>query len=193
DLRIERERQEGIAAQGASEHAQRCVLVTCTRPGIDQESTSMSETSESSSPAPAPATKARPKRAKRPREPWDRTWLRVAASALCGVFMFMGAPDPDICGLGFIGWVPWVWSFEGLSPKRAFLVGWVAGFVAVFVGHFWMTELLTRFAGLPDTISIPILALFALFHGMQWGVPAAVIVWLRRRTARRSAWAAPMA
>src|SRR5690606_5633804 len=37
------------------------------------------------------------------------------------------------------------------------------------------------------------LALFALFHGMQWGVPAAVIVWLRRRTARRSAWAAPMA
>ena len=133
------------------------------------------------------------KKSKKPREPWDRPLLRVAASALCGVFMFMGSPDTNMWWLGFIAWVPWMWSFEGLNPKRAFLVGWVAGFVAVFVGHFWMTELLTRFAGLPDAISIPILALFALFHGLLWGVPAALLTWLRRRTGRRSVWAAPMA
>ena len=88
-------------------------------------------------------------------EPRQRTFLRLAAAFLSGCCMWAGVPDMDLWWLGFIGWIPWLWAIQGLSPKRAFLYGMFTGTVALFVGFFWLTELLTRFAGFGMALAIP--------------------------------------
>lgn len=119
------------------------------------------------------------RRAARP--PWDRFWLRAAASALTGVFMVLGVPETSFWWLGFFAWVPLLWAIEGLTPRRALLMGLICGQTAIFFGFFWMTELLTRFAGLPQAIATPIHFLFAAYHGLMWAIPAMLIAWLRQR------------
>jgi apolipoprotein N-acyltransferase len=96
--------------------------------------------------------------------------------------MVLGCPDYDLWWLGFVAWVPWLASFEGATPRRAFLYGWLCGTITVFWGFFWLSDLLTRFADFNMWLAVPVTLLFALWQGLLWALPAAMIVWLRRRT-----------
>ncbi len=124
--------------------------------------------------------------------PTRDTLARASASALSGNLMWMAAPDLNWWWLSFIAWIPWLWSIRDLGPKRAFMIGWISGLFSVFVGFFWMTELLTRFAGFPIAAAIPIHLLFAGFQGLQWAIPAALLAWLQRRTGRSTLLLAPL-
>lgn len=124
---------------------------------------------------------------------WKRLGLKVAASAATGFMMVFGSPDYFLWWLGFFAWLPWLWAIEGEKPMRALLIGWVAGFIAVFVGYNWLTELLSRFAGMGRPAALGVHAIFALWHGLQWGISAALVNWARRRTGRGVLLIVPLA
>lgn len=122
---------------------------------------------------------------------WD-PW-RILAAAATGASMWISAPNMDIWWLAFFGWVPLLWAIHDRPAKHAFFYGWIAGFVSVFVGFYWMTELLTRFAGFGQFGGSGITALFALWLGLQWAVPAAITAFLCQRTGRSTLLIFPMA
>jgi len=106
--------------------------------------------------------------------------------------MVLASPNQNLWWLGFIGWIPWLAMMEGVKPKTAFWYGWLTGIITVFWGFIWLTELLTRFAGFTGTPAYGIHLLFAAAQGLQWAIPAALIVWLRRRTGRDVLLLAPL-
>lgn len=113
---------------------------------------------------------------------WDP--LRLLAAAATGSAMWISAPDMDVWWLGFIGWVPLLWAMHERPAKHAFFYGWLAGFVSVFVGFFWMTELLTRFAGFGSVGAAGVAAIFALALGLLWAGSA----WITSVLCRRSGY-----
>ncbi len=151
----------------------------------------------------APAEPARQSPAKPPRvalrgpAPPERPRLfdplRLLAAAATGSAMWISAPNLDIWWLAFVGWVPLLWAIHGRPAKHAFVYGWVAGFVSVFVGFFWMSELLTRFAGFGMLMAAVITGLFALWLGLIWAVSAWVTAWLTQRSGRSTLLIYPMA
>jgi apolipoprotein N-acyltransferase len=107
--------------------------------------------------------------------------------------MWISAPDWDIWWVALFGWVPLLWAIHERPRRHAFVYGWIAGFVAVFVGFFWMSELLTRFAGFGLPAAAAITGLFALVLGLQWAIPAWLTTLLRERSGRDTWLIFPMA
>jgi apolipoprotein N-acyltransferase len=117
---------------------------------------------------------------------------RLLAAVACATCMVLGSPDVSWWWLGLVGWVPWLYAIEGLRPKQAFWVGWLCGTITVFWGFIWLTQLLDKFAGFGLAPRLGIHLLFAAFQGLQWALPAALLVWLRRRTGRGVLLLAPL-
>jgi apolipoprotein N-acyltransferase len=88
----------------------------------------------------------------------------------------------DIWLLGFLAWVPLFAACEGCRPRGALFYGWLTGTFTVFWGFFWLTELLTKFAGFGYVISVPITLLFAAYHGLLWGFAMMLTTWLTQRS-----------
>jgi apolipoprotein N-acyltransferase len=122
---------------------------------------------------------------------WD-PW-RLLAAAATGSAMWISAPNMDIWWLAFVGWVPLLWAIHDRPRRHAFYYGWLAGFVSVFVGFFWMSELLTRFAGFGVPAAAAITGVFALFLGLMWALPSWITNLLRERTGRSTLLIFPMA
>ena len=93
-------------------------------------------------------------------------FLRAAAMAGCGVLAVLANPPYDLWWLSFVLWWPWLWAIEGLTPRRAFFYGWIAGIVGIAWGFFWINELLIRFSGFPFALSVPVVLLFAVWYAM---------------------------
>lgn len=113
---------------------------------------------------------------------WDP--LRLLAAVATGSAMWISAPDIDVWWLGFIGWVPLLWAIHERPATHALFYGWLAGFVSVYVGFFWMTELLTRFAGFGSVGAAGVAAIFAAALGLLWAVSA----WMTNALCRRSGY-----
>jgi apolipoprotein N-acyltransferase len=107
-----------------------------------------------------------------------RLWL----CALSVVGMVLCVANYDIWLLGFVAWVPLYAACEGTRPRGALFYGWFTGTFTVFWGFFWLTELLTKFAGFGYLVSLPITLLFASYHGLLWGFAMMLTTWLTRRS-----------
>ena len=135
--------------------------------------------------------RARPSVRGGPARLWDPP--RILAAIATGSSMWLSAPDINLWWLALFGWVPLLWAIHDRPRRHAFFYGWIAGFAAVFVGFFWMGELLTRFAGFNVVEAAAITGLFALVLGLQWALPAWLTTLLRERTGRSTLLIFPMA
>ncbi|MBK8237970.1 MAG: apolipoprotein N-acyltransferase [Deltaproteobacteria bacterium] len=106
---------------------------------------------------------------------------RVLLAGLSAVGMVLSCPNYDQFWLGFVMWIPYFAAIEGLSARRAFRYGWLVGIITVFWGFFWMSQLLVKFADFSVPAATPVTFLFALWHGLLWGLSALVITKLRAR------------
>lgn len=109
-------------------------------------------------------------------------WQRLGLSCLSAVCMVLACPTFNIWWLGFVAWVPMLIAIEGARPKAALFYGWVVGFITVFWGFFWMTDLMTRFAMFPLAAAAAVAALFAAYQGLLWGFAALLIVVVQQRS-----------
>jgi apolipoprotein N-acyltransferase len=79
-----------------------------------------------------------------------------------------GALEP----LAFVCLVPLLWALRGLSRKKAFAAGLLAGIV-FFNGTFWWVNVaMTSFGGMPNWLSIPALQLLVLYCAGHWALAA---------------------
>ncbi|MBC8073000.1 MAG: hypothetical protein IAG13_32055, partial [Deltaproteobacteria bacterium] len=107
---------------------------------------------------------------------------RLALVGVSVIGMVLSCPDWDQFWMAYLMWVPWFAAMEGLPPRKAFGYAWLVGIVTVFWGFFWMSELLTKFAGFPMAAAVPITLLFAMWHGLLWGLSGWLTMHARART-----------
>ncbi|WP_437873084.1 apolipoprotein N-acyltransferase [Sorangium sp. So ce363] len=107
--------------------------------------------------------------------------LAYALAALSGLFYFLGFPGMDLWPISFFGLVPLIVALRGQTPRRAALLGWIAGFVMTMTGFYWLLEMLRVFSGFPTILC----ALFmAILCGYQAG-RIALCGWLYGRAEAR--------
>jgi len=78
--------------------------------------------------------------------------MAAGLAGASGVLYFLSFPGLDIWPLGFVALVPLRIALVGQTPKRAFWIGWLSGFVMSSLGFYWMVEMLRKFSGFPNFI-----------------------------------------
>jgi apolipoprotein N-acyltransferase len=74
--------------------------------------------------------------------------------------------------LAFLCLVPLLFAMRGLSTKKAFAAGLLAG-VVFFNGTFWWVNVaMTTFGGMPNYLSVPALELLILYCAVHWALGA---------------------
>src|SRR5512135_3825712 len=101
-----------------------------------------------------------------------------------GVLGFLGYVGFDQFYLEWICLVPILWAIEGQPPKRAFLLGWVAGIVGHGGGFYWIVTLLREFADASWPLAILALLALAAANGLIFAFWA----WGTRRITRDTGW-----
>ena len=102
--------------------------------------------------------------------------IRLGLSLLSAVLLFSSVPTFGLWPLMWVALVPQlVVALGAPTPKRAFLWGWLTGFVANAVAFYWMDGLLERFGHMSPVEALPIVALLVGYQGLafaffSWGV-----------------------
>jgi apolipoprotein N-acyltransferase len=106
-------------------------------------------------------------------------WL---LAVLSGVLYVVAFPGLDQFYLAFFAFVPVLWAARDASPRRAFLLGLVMGVVSHFIAFYWISHLLTAFAGAPWIVALLGCVGFCFLQGASYGVGVALARWLQIQT-----------
>lgn len=113
-----------------------------------------------------------------------RWLLKVLAAVGSGCLWFLACADFDIWPFAWIAFVPLLLSMGQVTPRRAFLWGWLCGLVANVGGFYWTTNLLIRFGHMHWAPSLALFLLMAAYQGLHFGAFAYL---MRRIQDRRPA------
>jgi apolipoprotein N-acyltransferase len=102
---------------------------------------------------------------------WTRaTRLHLGLSLLSAVLLFVSVPTFGAWPLMWVALVPQIEiALAAPTPKRAFLWGWLTGFVANGVAFYWMDGLLERFGHMSPVEALPIVGLLVAYQGLAFG------------------------
>ncbi|HEY3359710.1 MAG TPA: hypothetical protein VGQ83_41055, partial [Polyangia bacterium] len=106
---------------------------------------------------------------------------RVGLASLAGALAFLATATFDQWYLMWVGLVPLLFVIRDRTPGRAFLYGWLAGFVANAGGFYWIAGLLVRFGHMPLAVAMPLFWLLAAYQGLIIGLFAWLLTLVRRR------------
>ena len=113
--------------------------------------------------------------------PW---WLRVIFALAGGTCVFLSFPDFNQFYLAYVALALEMWAVEGLRPRRAFLVGWLAGSCTNIGGFYWVGSLLHDFGHMPTWLSMTLCIALGIVQGLVFGIWPAIV----RRCNARSVW-----
>ncbi len=94
-----------------------------------------------------------------------RAAVAYPAAALSGLLYFLAFPGMEVWPLAFVALVPLILALRQQTPRRALLLGWLAGLVMTMLGFYWLIEMLEVFSGFP-------LPLCVLFMTLLWCLPS---------------------
>jgi apolipoprotein N-acyltransferase len=106
------------------------------------------------------------------------------AAALTGVLTFLGYAGVGQFYLEWVCLVPVLWAISGVTPGRAFWLGWVAGIVTHGLGFYWIVTMLRQFADLAWPLAAGGLVLLAAANGLVFALWA----WATRLISRDAGW-----
>ena len=108
------------------------------------------------------------------------SWLPWLASAFSGVMWFTACPPHPGWWWAWVAVIPLLWAIRNAAPKKAFLLGWVGGFVMSLGGFWWLTDLFERFGHLPWPAALPITLIYSVYQGLIYALIALLYVLARR-------------
>ncbi|WP_246014746.1 apolipoprotein N-acyltransferase [Geomonas oryzae] len=114
------------------------------------------------------------------------------AAILTGILMFLGYAGFDQFYLEWIFLLPLLWAIRDVRPRRAFLLGWVAGIVGHGGGFYWIIQMFQQFAGAPMAVGVIGLVLLAAANGVVLAAWAWGVSLLTRGQERHLVWIAPV-
>mgnify|MGYP001464066158 CR=1 FL=1 len=113
------------------------------------------------------------------------------AALLSGVLLALSFPKYGHPAVAFIALVPWLialsgWSgrgvaIPGVSTRRGFRLGLIAGFIHFAGTVYWTGATVSTFGGLPAIVAVMVAALLALYMATYIAVAGAIIAILTRR------------
>ena len=83
--------------------------------------------------------------------------------------------------VAFLAWVPLIVAMYGQTPRRAMLLGWVAGLTMNVAGFWWLQGMLSTFSGFPAPVCFLFLLIVCSFQGARIGFQG----WLYGRAVAR--------
>ncbi len=101
---------------------------------------------------------------------WSAAAARPLAAILAGVLTTFTWPPFDLPLLGPPAMALLLLATLGASGRRRFLLGTLGGAVCVGVTFHWVYDTVRVMTGLPSVVAAVVLLLFALWHGLAWGV-----------------------
>jgi apolipoprotein N-acyltransferase len=84
-------------------------------------------------------------------------------------------PLPDLGPLSLVALVPLLITVSGLRPGRAFLSGWLAGFIWFFICYNWVAHSISNYGGIPFPLDRAIIVLLAGVHALYMGFFGAML------------------
>jgi apolipoprotein N-acyltransferase len=100
---------------------------------------------------------------------------------ISGVLYFTGFAGFDQWYLMAFSLVPLLVAVDGMSPRRAFLLGWLMGTVTNLGGYYWVVGMLERFSGFPLPLCILFTVLLCAYQGGTFAVFTLGVALIRRR------------
>lgn len=107
--------------------------------------------------------------------------VAYSLSFLSGLLYWLAFPGIDAWPLAFVALVPLFLALSGQSPKRAFWLGWTAGFAMTLTGFYWLSYTLQVFSGFPLPLCWLLQALLCAYQAGRIGLFA----WLSARGEQR--------
>lgn len=118
----------------------------------------------------------------------------LALSTFSGCLWFLSCTPFDLSALSWVAMVPLLFVVDRASTcRRASLLCWLAGTVAVGGGFYWMIELLRRFAELPLPLNVLLYLVFSAYQGSIFLLFGWMVRTIRHRRAYPMALLAPLA
>lgn len=117
----------------------------------------------------------------------------VLLAALAGVLYFLGFIGFGIWPLAFVFPAVLLFAIEGRTPRQAFGLGALTGFVATCGGYYWVIHLLEVFAHLSLPLAVLGYVLLNIYQGLMWGVIAWIVARGRRDLGLHPGWILPVA
>jgi apolipoprotein N-acyltransferase len=115
---------------------------------------------------------------------------RQAMAVLSGLTLAVAFPTLDIEPLAWLGLVPLLIAIEGVPPRAAFGLGWLAGGTFYIATCYWLVFTIEHYTALPTPVAAGLLLLGAAFVGMYHGAFAAGVRWFEDR-GLPALWLAP--
>lgn len=115
-----------------------------------------------------------------------RTLAQVSAALSTGALTVLAFPEHDLWGLAWLSLLPlaFVLRLHAPSPRRALLLGWLAGATTNLGGFFWVVHLLRVFGHLPWPAAVALYALLSAYQGLVYGLWALALRTLEPRLPR---------
>jgi apolipoprotein N-acyltransferase len=95
---------------------------------------------------------------------------RPFAAALSGILLAAAFSPAEWWPLAYVALVPLIVAAVGLPPRRAFLLGWIAGVVFFSVTVWWVTVAIITYGGLPAPLGWALLLLLSAYLGIYPGI-----------------------
>ncbi len=108
----------------------------------------------------------------------DPRIIGIFAAIVSGVLTGFSAPGMGPGAIALIALVPLLAVISSASPRRAFLLGWLAGTVTFTVSMSWVAYTMHTFGGLPYLLAVPIMLLLATYLGGYTALFAVGVRWL---------------
>jgi len=98
------------------------------------------------------------------------TLTAYGAAVFCGFLYFLAFPGIDIWPLSFVALVPLIVALRGQTPRRAFGLGWTAGFTMTMCGFYWLLDMLKTFSGFPTPLCFLFMAILCGYQAGRIGL-----------------------
>ncbi len=103
------------------------------------------------------------------------------AAVLCGFLYFLAFPGIDVWPLSFVALVPLIVALRGQTPRRAFGLGWAAGFTMTMAGFYWLLDMLRTFSGFPTPLCVLFMAILCGYQAGRIGLAGLLSARAERR------------